>query len=401
MATIVVGGRGHRVGSTRLVAQERLGEAGRLAFVDNLRVLLTMLVIAHHAGQAYGPTGGDWPLSEPERAWLLGPFFSVNAAFFMGLFFLIAGYFLPGAFDRKGARGFLADRAVRLGAPLLFTGLALFGPIFYLEYEWGLSFPRFFFEVYLGGGQVQVAHLWFVAHLLLYAAGYAAWRRFAPRDPHPTRFSTAPVAVPGQRALLGLIVALAVVTAVVRVWFPIDRWERILGLIPVEVAHLPQYMTLVVIGIAAARRDWLLRFPATTGLIWLGIGSAAAAARSAYAALHSRGVLPALVAPGGRDWRSLAWSGWEALICVGLCVGLLILARELFNRQGRLGRALVAGSYAAYVVHLWPVVGLQFALAGVALPPLVKFAVVSLAAVPLSFLLGGLIRRLPGVKRVL
>ena len=399
MATIVVG-RGRSVEGARVVVQERVGEAGRLAFVDNLRVVLTALVIAHHAGQAYGP-GGAWPVSSPERAWVLGPFFSVNAAFFMGLFFLVAGYFLPGAFDRKGARGFLTDRALRLGAPLLFTALALFGPIAYLGYEGELSFPRFIFQVYLGGGQLQVAHLWFIAHLLLYAAGYAAWRRFAPRAPRLTRLVTESARVPGQRAILGLIVALAVVTAVVRVWFPIDRWEHVLGLVPVEVAHLPQYMTLFVIGVAAARRDWLLRFPAAAGLMWLGIGSAAAVARYAYAALRSREVLPALVAPGGRDWRSLVWSGWEALICVGLCIGLLILAREVCNRQGRIGRALAAGSYATYVVHLWPVIGLQFALTGVALPPLVKFAVVTLAAVPLSFVLGGLIRRLPGVKRVL
>src|SRR5918997_2539840 len=66
----------------------RTEAGGRLPFADNLRVFLTILVVAHHAGQAYGPTGGRWPVFEPQRSSLLGPFFSVNAAFFMGLFFL-------------------------------------------------------------------------------------------------------------------------------------------------------------------------------------------------------------------------------------------------------------------------------------------------------------------------
>src|SRR5687768_1267247 len=87
----------------QLAAADRVAARAttRLDYIDTLRVLLTILVIAHHAGQAYGPTGGDWPIFNQQRAAILGPFFTVNASFFMGLFFLISGYFLPGAYDRK------------------------------------------------------------------------------------------------------------------------------------------------------------------------------------------------------------------------------------------------------------------------------------------------------------
>lgn len=34
-------------------------ESDRLYFIDNLKIALIMLVVAHHAGQAYGP-GGWW-----------------------------------------------------------------------------------------------------------------------------------------------------------------------------------------------------------------------------------------------------------------------------------------------------------------------------------------------------
>ena len=61
--------------------------AGRLYFVQWRRVFLVSLVVAHHAGQPYGPTGGEWPVDDPVSSPWLGAFFAFNAAFFMGFFF--------------------------------------------------------------------------------------------------------------------------------------------------------------------------------------------------------------------------------------------------------------------------------------------------------------------------
>jgi len=54
-----------------------------------------------------------------DSATALDVFLALNQAYFMGFFFLIAGYFTPGALDRKGAGRFARDRLVRLGIPLL------------------------------------------------------------------------------------------------------------------------------------------------------------------------------------------------------------------------------------------------------------------------------------------
>lgn len=78
----------------------------RLCYLDNLKVCLTVLVIMHHAGQAYG-NGGDWaytPSNPTEFMPWIWHFFSTNAAFFMGLYFLISGYFVPRSFDKQGAK---------------------------------------------------------------------------------------------------------------------------------------------------------------------------------------------------------------------------------------------------------------------------------------------------------
>ncbi|HVP18834.1 MAG TPA: acyltransferase family protein, partial [Spirochaetia bacterium] len=96
-----------------------MGSENRLFYIDNLRVAITILVIAHHVGQAYGPTGGYWPVQETARSALLGPFFTVNRSFFMSLFFMISGYFMVSAYEKNGPAAFIKSRLIRLGVPFL------------------------------------------------------------------------------------------------------------------------------------------------------------------------------------------------------------------------------------------------------------------------------------------
>ena len=99
----------------------------RLYYLDNLKVILTFFVIFHHAGQAYGD-GGEWgyiPSNPAETIPWIWHFFSTNAAFFMGLYFFISGYFVPGSYERQGFGTFVTKKILRLGVPLLLMGVIL------------------------------------------------------------------------------------------------------------------------------------------------------------------------------------------------------------------------------------------------------------------------------------
>ena len=101
----------------------------RLFYLDNLRIYLTVLVILHHAALAYGGSG-NWSVRDPAvdaiSPNLLGFFNALNQSYFMSAFFLLAGYFTPRSFERKGALQFLIDRLIRLGIPILvYTTLIL------------------------------------------------------------------------------------------------------------------------------------------------------------------------------------------------------------------------------------------------------------------------------------
>lgn len=168
--------------SSNSAAEVQTPAKTRMAYVDRLRVVLTMLVVAHHAGQAYGPNGGNWPITDPTTSPVLGPFFAVNSMFFMGLFFLIAGYFVPRSFERKGASQFLKSRFIRFGLPALFVAWILFAPMVYLTQDPRPAVADYVRYLYGTGWQVPYVYLWFLLHLLLYSFVYLLWRQIPRRQ---------------------------------------------------------------------------------------------------------------------------------------------------------------------------------------------------------------------------
>ncbi len=115
--------------------------------------------------------------------------------------------------------------------------------------------------------------------------------------------------------------------------------------------------------------------------------------------LFPEGILP--------DWMSLGpfwnifWGLLEALICVGLIIGLSVFFRERFSTPNRWMERFDQNVYGVYIIHVFIVVGLQQAILNIALPALVKFALVTTMALFVTFVNSALIRLIPGVKRVI
>lgn len=377
----------------RLASPPAAQETARLAYVDNLRLAVITVVIVHHAAQAYGNAGSGWAIPDPAQSAILRPFLAVNAAFGMGLMFLLAGYFTPRAYAHHGPRELMRERLVRLGTPTLIVAFGLFMPYTYLSQPPGLPFGAFLLT-YLP--EPQVGHMWFASLLIICDLGYVAWRALAPPTDAPQP------APPGHLAILGFALWLGAASFLVRLIYPLDRWVSPAPFIWFEPAHLPQYLGLFALGCAAARGDWLARLPARTGETWLGVGLGAAALPYLAALLGER-LPPALrlLPRSGAGPEAIIWLAVETLICVGLSVGLVTFFRERVNRRSALIRRLSAASYTVYLIHLLPVLGLQLALSGAALPALLKFLIVSVAAVPASFAIAVGLRRAPLLGRVL
>ena len=101
----------------------------RLPWVDHLRTFAIFLVVIQHACVTYSHVGDWYAMSKHEPAMptkLVFLFWEGHAqSFFMGLLFLLAGYFAYFSLQRRGPGGFLRERLVRLGAPTLFYMLVI------------------------------------------------------------------------------------------------------------------------------------------------------------------------------------------------------------------------------------------------------------------------------------
>lgn len=342
-----------------------MNTSNRQYYLDNLKVFLTILVIFHHAGQAYGD-GGEWaytPSNPAEVMPWIWHFFSVNAAFFMGLFFLISGYFVPTSYDRQGGRVFVQKKLVRLGIPLLVVG-GLFSVL---------------------TGKLEIGHLWYVESLLVFSLVYALIRRFF--QPITDDCSSKPT-ITGLLILGGVM---GIGSYFIRQVSPQDHWIWPLGIIPLpmEPAHYLQYVMMFAIGVLARRFHWLTKMSNTTGLLSLIIGSLLA--------------LGVYLRDGG-PWNDFVsrWFGiYESLLCVFISMGLLWLFRQYFASTSSFKRWCAAQSYGAYIVHLPLMLCIQHVFDSVWMGTFGKFMFIGVVTTILSFTATWLLRMIPGVKKVL
>ncbi len=378
-------------------------EKTRLFFIDNLRILLITLVAMIHLSVSYGGAG-SWYYKEGRADTFSSVVLSWHngtiQSFSMGLFFLIAGYFTPGSYDRKGPRQFFKDRLLRLGIPMLCYDFVI-GPL--IAYPliqagaWQSAGPyRAYLAQYYGQFHIGTGPLWFVEALLIFAFGYALWRCVAGTTAPD---SQADSRLPGNMAMATFAVALGAVSFLVRIWLPIG-WA--FGPLNLQFPFFPQYICLFIVGVMAYRRNWLVRIPDSMGRFWLC--AAVALVLIIFPALIvAGGGLSGDIAPfaGGLHWQCFAYAIWEQVAGVAIMVGLLSLFRKHLNRQGTLAQAASASAYTAYIIHGPVIILVALAIRNVMLYPLLKFALAVLISVPLCFALANVIRKLPAARRIL
>lgn len=250
----------------------------RLFYLDHLRVLLTVLVVLHHAAITYANIP-IWHYTEPARdssGAALDLLVMFNQTFFMGFFFLIAGYFVPGSYDRKGGRAFMKDRLVQLGIPLL-AFLLLLRPILIaglypkiraMAVEQGVALPYWLFYLVTW----DPGPLWFVEVLLVFSALYVLYRKYRGGDLDAQRSDPALAGAwaAGGGAIVGFALALAVLTYLWRLIVPLGQYWPLVGL-PTP-AYLPQYASLFLIGLLAYRRGWMQALSCAAS--WFGLAMA-------------------------------------------------------------------------------------------------------------------------------
>jgi fucose 4-O-acetylase-like acetyltransferase len=351
--------------------------SNRLIYIDLIKVFLTCMVVIHHAGQAYGNTGGVWLVSEAEKLAYLRPFFFFNAAYMMGFYFFISGYFIYFSLKRKSKTKFLAERFIKLGIPLVFFIFFIFTPLHYFLSNSQSNYFNFAFDLHFNRPPLSVGHLWFVASLLVYSIIYLFLSQI--------KIGTSKQAMQFNAWYpLVYLAVLIPINVLVRQLYPIDKW--VTWGIPLEVAHFPQYFSLFLLGTLFNQNKWLESIKISTGLMYLGFALLLFLSQSFIS-----DSLPKL-------WSE---SFIESFLCVGLCLGLIVIFKKGFNTMNPITKILSENSYGIYLFHLLIVIGLQLIFIKFNLNSNLKFVLVSLLGIIISCAMSYGLRKNSIIRKVI
>ncbi|MDR3515833.1 MAG: acyltransferase family protein [Azospirillaceae bacterium] len=377
-------------------APDLAAAAPRNAGLDALRAALTLLVLFHHTAITYGAMGGWYyhevlPSKNPGSR-LLILFCTVNQAYFMGLFFLLAGFFTPRAVAHHGPWRYLRERLLRLGAPLLIYVLAI-GPATIALAQTVKAHPFVATLMWQWQhGTFDNGPLWFAQALLIFALAFLVWRalrspRIAPPFPPP---------FPSNRMLGAAALATGAAAFILRLAVPVGT--SVAGL---QLGYFASYIVLFAAGCVGAGGNWLTTIPQDQRRLWL---------RTAWLTLP---VLPivVLLAPavpvlqgniaGGWNVQATLYAFWEPLVAWGFIMALLQIFQRKFARLSTTGAALARRAYTIFIIHPPVLVAIALAWRAIAAPPLIKFALTGSATCLACFWLAGLLLRVPLLRRIL
>jgi len=379
-------------------------EKARMTYVDNIRWIMIVMAVAMHACVTYSGLG-SWFYKEPHEldiaSQLIFSFYQIFAqGFFMGILFLIAGTFIPRAYDRKGFGRFILDRLIRLGIPTAIFMLVL-EPL--IRIIMGLfegepmtldSIARAYARYVVSLDFVSsTGPLWFALALLVFTVVYAVVR--AVSDP----FRAHPVGSGGgltHAKAAVLLVCIAASSFAVRLIQPIGT-----SVLNMQLCYFPQYIALFVAGLWAGRTGALERISSRFGMVWLRLSFAVGVPGwfllMGFGGALTKGVEAYL---GGLTWQAAALSVWEAFIAVSMSLGLTVLFRERMNAKAPVTSLLAANCFGVYVFHAPILVAISLAIRGFQMHPLAKTGAALALALAASYLFTALMRTVPGLKKL-
>ncbi len=400
-------------GRSRMVAEGAAVGKPRAVAMDHLRGFLAALVVAHHAVLAYHPYGPSAPasLAAAPRLWQAFPvtdaakrpgielFVGFNDDFIMSLFFLVAGLFTWSTLRRRGAAGFLRDRALRLGVPFL-VAAGLLAPLAYVP-TWLGTRPE------SGGWWAQWSALgtwpagpaWFLWVLLTFGVlAAASWKLTPDWAERLGRRLAFAKERPWSFCGLLMLASAAAYVPLAAVISP-AKWAA-WGPFSVQTARIIHYALYFAVGIALGAngiehgllaadgrlaRRWLLWMHAAMGAFALSV-----AAFIVYIIGAQKGEPSAL-------WHTLTSFGF-VLSCTASCLAVAAFFVRWTQQPRALLDSLGANAFGIFLLH-YPVVSwLQWALLPFPWSGAAKGGLGITAAIALSWAGSAALRRVPGVR---
>ena len=361
----------------------------RLTYLDNVRTVMTLLVVVVHSAITFGSEGGWYFQEATDNLLVVVPLTLISAvsqSFFMSLLFFVSAFFTPKSFDRKGAARFVVDRAKRLGTPFLAFFLGL-GPLTILLSDRFLDRVEFSYRQSIHAGP-----LWFVQALMIFTGVYVVVRLVSPKMNKTGHSNSAP----GIRFLAWIGVILASLTFLARWVYPIGT-----GIAGMQIGSFPQYILMFVLGVCAQRRNWLDnlesvrlgRLGAMLGLMILALPVAMFLGSDPDSGFE--------FFLGGPYWQALFYAVWESVMCIAMSLFFLTFFKRRLNRSSKLSTEASGAAFGIYIMHPPVLIALTIVLANFRSGPMLKFALLASLGIALTFVIASSVRRVPVVNKVI
>jgi surface polysaccharide O-acyltransferase-like enzyme len=379
----------------------------RIVALDRARTFITLLVLLHHSVVNYTHFGNG----DPKR-WLgFDLVVLFNDSFFMACMFLVSGLFVRASLMRKGPAIFLRDRAWRLGVPYLLSVFLLMPIAYYptflryhlpgttdfnfLHFWWHTltigpwpSGPAWFLWVLLALDAVA-ALVWLLAPRVIEALGQLI---FAARNRPMTAFA------------VFLIFSIAIYLPM-RLVFGDASWLEPDGFpLPIQTSRILLYAGYFFAGVGVGAVGLRAGLFAEDGAfarrwpVWLGFALVFYAAILGLVYAHHNWVADFNAPP-------LWWRAGYGLVFAMYSAAMTFTVPAVFLRFAgsgwRLLDALRPSAYGVYLLHYIFIIWLQYAVYDASFHAGVKFAIVFVGTLAMSWELTLMLRKIPLVARMI
>ncbi len=380
---------------------------GRIVALDRARTFGTLLVVIHHSVVNYTYFGNG------DRIRWLGFDLVVlfNDSFFMAFMFLISGLFVHDSLTRRGAAGYLRQRAWRLGVPLLISIFVLIPIAYYasfLRYHLPGTTDFNFFHYWwhmLTIGPWPSGQSWFLWVLLVFdlivvAIWSASQQILAGFGRLILALRQRPIAAFVVFSILSVVTYLPMHLAFGDgAWFEPGHYP-----FPIQTSRILLYPAYFFVGVGigavnlrtgllAEQGDIARRWP-----VWLMFAMLFYGEILLLVYAHHNWI--ADFASPALWWRTaygIAFALFSAAMAFTIPATSLRLARSSLS----LLDAMQPSAYGIYLLHYVFIIWLQYAVYDPAFPVAIKAAIVFTGTLGGSWMLTVLLRKIPVVARMI
>jgi peptidoglycan/LPS O-acetylase OafA/YrhL len=346
-------------------------------------------VVMMHSAVTYSGLGSWYYVENKEVDFvsrIVFAFFQTHLqAFFMGLLFMLAGYFVVGSLQRRGTSPFVKARLIRLGIPTLFY-ILLLHPLSVKLIHTDLNLFNYYWR---GIKSLNIfswnGPMWFAAALLIFSLVYVAVRNVVPTIRVKASYFH----------LLYIVLAITIFAFILRLFFPIGT-----AVINFQLGFFASYIIFFILGILAFGHGLFQAIDFKMGKRLLLMTVIIGLPLWAFVMIlggPAKGEFPIF---GGLNWQAFVFALWESLACVLISFGLIGIFREKFNSKTQFTQFLADNAFSVYVFHPPILIAISIILKNFSLHPLVKFLFISTLAIPACFIIAALIRKIPIGKKI-